>query len=164
MVADYILIFTTRGASWPSPHAEHPGLPRAEHAANPRGGGNLPLVSDLTLLLLAADIVALLLLGAFGRLMPSTGSGLPAAALCGLGALLCLPVLILRLRAVALVIPIGPPGLSLHLALDPLSTIFLAIVLVAGTAVAAFQAASVRPDQVGSTRMTCPVLGTDTSS
>ncbi|HEY0422654.1 MAG TPA: hypothetical protein VGC82_04960 [Rhodopila sp.] len=111
-------------------------------------------MSDLTLLLLAADIVALLLLGAFGRLVPSTGSGLPAAALCGLGALLCLPVLILRLRAAALVIPIGPPGLSLHLALDPLSTIFLAIVLVAGTAVAAFQAASVRPDQVSSTRMT----------
>ena len=111
-------------------------------------------MSDPILLFLVMDVVALLLLGAFAAAMPPAACGFLATALCGLGALLCLPPLLLRLPATALELPVGPPGLSLHLSLDPLATIFLVIVFLAGTAIAAFQAATVPLTKQASIRVT----------
>jgi hydrogenase-4 component B len=117
-------------------------LPRAPVTpdATPAGGDTVPPVSDPVLLFLTADSVALLLVGASAMVMPLATCCLLTAALSGLGALLCLPPLFLRLQATSFAIPIGPPGLSLHFVLDPLSLLFLIIVFLSGTAIAAFQA------------------------
>ena len=100
-------------------------------------------MSDPILLLLTVDVVALLLVGASAVVTPPAVCGFLTTMLCGLGALLCLPPLVSGVPATALDVGIGPPGFSLHLALDPLSAFFLVVVLVAGTGVAAFQATSV---------------------
>ncbi len=81
------------------------------------------------------DVAALLLLGCLGRLMPRSVAGLATTSLCGLGVLLCLPAL-LAATPTALSLPIGPPGLSQHLALDGTTTVFLLIIFICGTAVA----------------------------
>ncbi len=96
-------------------------------------------MSDPILLFLTVDAIALLLLGAIAHVLPAA-CAFVATILCGLGTLLCLPPLLMRAGASSLTIPVGPPGLSLHLALDPLSAFFLVIALLAGTAIAAFQA------------------------
>ncbi|MDR3530211.1 MAG: proton-conducting transporter membrane subunit [Rhodopila sp.] len=97
-------------------------------------------MSDPILLFLVVDIVALLLLGACAAAMPLAITGFLATGLCGLGTLLCLPPLLVRMPATVLDLPLGPPSLPLHLALDPLSAFFLLIAFLCGTAVAAFQA------------------------
>ncbi len=101
----------------------------------------MPTVSDPILLSLTVDAVALLLLGVSAHALPAA-CGLIMTILCGLGTVLCLPPLLMRTAGSSLTIPIGPPGLALHLALDPLSTFFLTIALLAGTAIAAFQASA----------------------
>ena len=100
------------------------------------------MVSDPILLLLLVDALALLMLGLIAAALPVGLPGLLATLLCGRGALLALPRLIFGLAPTTLTPPIGPPGLSLHLALDPLSGFFLCIVLVAATAIAAFQSSA----------------------
>jgi hydrogenase-4 component B len=100
-------------------------------------------VSDPILMFLAVDIVALLLLGTCTTLIPVRTAGFVVIGLCGSGTLLCLPPLLGRMPATMLNIPIGPPGLSMHLALDPISACFLLLVFLGGTGVAAFQANSV---------------------
>jgi hydrogenase-4 component B len=115
-------------------------------------------VSDPILILLALDIVALLMLGAGARLLPSSAVGFVATGLCATGTLLCLPPLLLRLPATALELPVGPPGMSLQLALDPLSAFFLLLVFLSGTAVAAFQATTAPPTRTNATRMTALCL------
>ena len=95
-----------------------------------------------------ADAVALLGLGACAARLPLAGCGFLATLLCGLGVLLCLPPVIWPAQPVRLTIPFGPPGLSLHFALDPLSLFFLITVLLAATAVAAFQSVAGKPTQV----------------
>ena len=121
---------------------------------NPASSASVLPVSDPILLFLTIDVVALLLLGTFAKLMPSATCGFLAAALCGPGALLCLPSLLLRLPATALVLPAGPPGLSLHLSLDPLAAVFLVVVFLTGTAISAFQATTSPPATVGSLQVT----------
>jgi hydrogenase-4 component B len=111
-------------------------------------------VSDPILLFLTVDAVALLLTGACATVMPFAACGLLTTTLCGLGTLLCLPSLLVRMPATALVIPAGPPGLSLHLALDPLSALFLIIVFLAGTCIAGFQANAASPTLTASIRTT----------
>jgi hydrogenase-4 component B len=95
-------------------------------------------VTDPILLFVAADATTLLLLGALGGWLPRGVAGFATTGLSALGALLCLPPLLSNAAASELELPIGPPGLSLHLALDPISALFLLIVFLCGTAVAAF--------------------------
>lgn len=97
-------------------------------------------MTDPILLFLAVDVAALLLLGTFAAALPLPACGFLATTLTGLGMLLCLPSLLTGAPATELALPMGPPGLSLSLALDPLSAFFLAITFLAGTAIAAFQA------------------------
>jgi hydrogenase-4 component B len=110
-------------------------------------------VSDPTLLFLSVDVGALLLLGTLAALIPPAACGFLVTALCGLGAMLCLPVL-LHLQPTRLTLPVGPPGLSLHLTLDPLAAALLAVVFLSGTAVAAFQATTVPLTKIASIRQT----------
>jgi hydrogenase-4 component B len=100
-------------------------------------------VSDPILLFLAVDIVALLMLGTCAALLPLSAIGFLVTGLCGMGTLLCLLPLLFHMPATALELPIGPPAMSLQLALDPLSAFFLLLVFLSGTAVAAFQATTV---------------------
>lgn len=102
-------------------------------------------MSDPILLFLAVDAVALILLGSFGTALQPGVRSLLAIMLSGVGMLLCLPPLLMGAPSAALALPVGPPGLSLHLALDPLSMFFLVVVLLAGTAVAAFQQTAAKP-------------------
>lgn len=111
-------------------------------------------MSDPILLFLTVDVVALLLTGACATMMPFAACGLLTTMLCGLGALLSVPPVLARLPATALMIPAGPPGLSMHLALDPLSALFLVIVFLAGTAIAGFQANAASPGRTASIRIT----------
>jgi hydrogenase-4 component B len=112
--------------------------------ANPRGGDSLTPVSDPILLFLAADAVALMLLGTFAVVLPVSASSFLATMLSGLGTLLCLPPLLMRSPATGFGLPVGPPGLSLHFALDPLAAFFLVVVFIAGTAIAAFHETTVK--------------------
>jgi hydrogenase-4 component B len=116
-------------------------------------------VSDPILLFLTIDVVALLLLGTFVTLMSPMLCGFLAAGLSGMGALLCLPPLLFRLPATALILPVGPPGLSLHLSLDPLATVFLLTSFLAGTGVAAFQATTMPLTKPASLQVTIFCLG-----
>jgi hydrogenase-4 component B len=111
-------------------------------------------VSDPILFFLAIDAAALLLLGACATVIPLAAGAFLTAALGGLGLLLCLPPLLIGIAASDLTVPIGPPGLSLHLSLDPLSAFFLVIVFLAATAIAAFQATSVPMVRVALVRVT----------
>jgi formate hydrogenlyase subunit 3/multisubunit Na+/H+ antiporter MnhD subunit len=111
-------------------------------------------VNDPILLFLTADVVALLLLGTFAATLPFAACGFLATALGGLGMLLCLPPLLTDIAATDLALPIGPPALSLHLAIDPLSAFFLVLVFLAATAIAAFQATTNPPSGVTLVRTT----------
>ncbi|WP_158921888.1 hypothetical protein [Acidisphaera sp. S103] len=97
-------------------------------------------MTDPILLFLTIDVIALLLLGMCAAALPLAACGFLATTLSGLGMLLCLPPLLMGTAATTLSLPIGPPNLSLHLALDPLSAFFLATLFLAATAIAAFQA------------------------
>jgi hydrogenase-4 component B len=109
-------------------------------------------VNDPILLFLTIDAVALLLLGAFGAALPLAACGFLATMATGLGMLLCLPPLLMTAPATVLAVPIGPPGLSLHLALDPLSAFFLVVVFLAATVIAAVQATAVPLSPLASVR------------
>jgi hydrogenase-4 component B len=95
-------------------------------------------VTDPILLFVAADATTLLLLGALGGWLPRVVVGFATTGLSALGALLCLPPLLSNAAASELALPVGLPALSLRLALDPISALFLLIVFLCGTAVAAF--------------------------
>jgi hypothetical protein len=97
----------------------------------------VPPVSDPTLLFLALDMVALLTLGACAALVPQRFGPYLTAGLSLIGAGLCLPPLLLP-SAATLILPAGPPGLHLHLALGPLPAYFLLLILLSGAAIAAF--------------------------
>jgi len=106
-------------------------------------------VSHPILLLLTADMAALLLLGATASVVPSAAGLILTVGLGWAGALLCLPPLLLDIPADALDLAAGPPGLHLHLAFGPLPAFFLLLCLASGTAIAAFQkAAAPRRDLV----------------
>jgi hydrogenase-4 component B len=128
--------------------------PIADRLPTRADGDTLPSVSDPILLFLAVDAVALLLLGTFAAALPLAAGAFLAMMASGLGILLCLPPLLIRGPATTFGVPVGPPGLSLHLALDQLSACFLVIVFVAGTAIAAFQATATPPPRAASMRMT----------
>jgi hydrogenase-4 component B len=115
-------------------------------------------VTDPILLFLAVDAVALLLLGACAAALPVAATTFLATMLSGLGMLLCVPPLLLHTAATATELPVGPPGLSLHLAVDPLSACFLLIVFQAGTALVAFQATATPVSQGASVGMTALCL------
>jgi hydrogenase-4 component B len=100
-------------------------------------------VSDPILLFLLVDAVALIATGASVAVLPLSAAGLLTTLLSGLGLLLCVPPLLLSPQTSGFIVPAGPPGLSLHFALDPLSVFGIVVVLVAVTAVAAYQAVSV---------------------
>jgi hydrogenase-4 component B len=114
-------------------------------------------VSDPILLFLILDAVALLGLGVSSARVPASVCGFLATMLCGLGLLLCLPPLLMRAPSTALAVPVGPPGLSLHFALDPLALFFLVIAFLAATAIAAFHAAPAQ--SAGSVRATAFCVG-----
>jgi len=82
----------------------------------------------------------LLLLGVLGIFVPRIRVHFLTLGLCGGGALLCLPVLLWRAATAMMELPIGPPGLSIRLTLDPLSAFFMLTVFVCGTALTAFAA------------------------
>ena len=112
---------------------------------NPGSGVSLSPVSNPILLFVALDAVALVLLGGFGpRLQPAVGR-LLAMLLTGLGILACVGLLLTRAPAAALTLPVGPPGLTLHLALDSLSMFFLVVVFLGGLLTAAFPATAADP-------------------
>jgi formate hydrogenlyase subunit 3/multisubunit Na+/H+ antiporter MnhD subunit len=111
-------------------------------------------VTDPILLFLTVDVAALLLLGTFATALPLPARDFLATTLAGLGLLLCLPSLLTGRAATELTLPIGPPGLSLSLALDPLSAFFLAVAFLATTAIAAFQATTTPLGQSDSVRTT----------
>jgi hypothetical protein len=94
-------------------------------------------VSDPTLLFLALDMVALLVLGACAAFVPPRFGPWLTSGLSLLGAALCLPSLLFP-SAAALIVSAGPPGLRLHLALGPMPACFLLLILVSGGAIAAF--------------------------
>ncbi len=98
--------------------------------------------------------VALLLVGIAAIVMPLAASGILTTALSSVGTLACLLALFLRMQATSFSIPIGPPGLSLYFALDPLAMLFLVIIFLTGTAVAAFQATTVARTRVESPSVT----------
>ena len=80
-------------------------------------------------------ILALLLLGVATSLWGSHGrraTGLAAAGLAGLGVVLSPPAIWGGTEGAVIALPIGLPGMQLHLALDPLSAFFLLIVLLSG--------------------------------
>ncbi len=110
-------------------------------------------MSDPLLLFLALDFGALLLLGVCAGAMPAAITSILTIALCGVGLFSCLTPLLLRLPTAALTLPAGPPGLSLHFVLDPLSVFFLAVVYLAATALAAFQETMLPAVSVVSLRM-----------
>lgn len=89
---------------------------------------------------LAVDMGALLLLGALARLMPRAGLLFLTTALGGFGVLLSLAAVLAAPAAAMPDVPVGPPGLLLHLALAPLPAFFLLLVFSAGTAAAGFRA------------------------
>jgi hydrogenase-4 component B len=111
-------------------------------------------VNDPILLFLTVDAGALLLLGACASALPPAAVGFLATMASGMGMLLCLPPLLMNTPATTLELPIGPPGLSLHFALDPLSAFFLIVVFLAATAIAAFQANTTPVPAAASVRMT----------
>lgn len=125
---------------------------------NPGGGVSVSPVSDPILLFLAMDAVALILLGGFGTAVRPGVRSLLAIISSGLGVLVCLPPLLTGAPAAALELTVGPPGLSLHFALDPLSMFFLVVVLLAGTAIAAFSRNPVTPTQGAQMRTTALCL------
>jgi hydrogenase-4 component B len=101
-------------------------------------GDSLPPVTDPILPLVAADASALLLLAVLLGWLPGGAAGFVTAGLTAAGALFCLPALLSHAHGPALELPFGPPGLSLCLVLDPLSALFLFIIFLCGTAVAAW--------------------------
>jgi hydrogenase-4 component B len=108
----------------------------------PIRGDTLSPVTDPILLLLAADATALLALAAACGFLPRSVAGFAMTGLTGAGALLCLPALLPHTARPGLDLPIGPPGLSLSLVLDPVSALFLFIIFLCGTAVTACWAVS----------------------
>jgi hypothetical protein len=106
-------------------------------------------VSDPILLLLTFDMVALLALGAGAVVLPAIVSLLATAGLSGLGAALCLVLLLFGSGATTLTVPAGPPGLHLHLALGALPGFFLLLCLLAGCAITGFQATTRPPGGLG---------------
>jgi hydrogenase-4 component B len=117
------------------------------------------VVSNPILIFLAVDAVALLLLGACAMLLPLRAAILLATGLSGFGTLLSLLPLLGRLGAAALTIPVGPPSLSLHLALDPLSACFLLLIFSSSTAVVVYHARCVTLVQAPLLRQTALCLG-----
>ena len=86
---------------------------------------------------------ALLVLGAAGGMVARGARqavGFAGAGIGGLGVLLTLLFLVLDQIPDTLELPFGPPGLALHLGLDPLSGYFLLLAFLAGTAGIAFAA------------------------
>jgi formate hydrogenlyase subunit 3/multisubunit Na+/H+ antiporter MnhD subunit len=97
-------------------------------------------VSDLALPLLVAILVALLGVGALGAFLPGSSRqpiGFVATGICGLGCLLSLISVLVSASPTITDLPVGPPGMRLHLALDPLSGFFLLFMFLAGAAVLA---------------------------
>ncbi|WP_428483564.1 proton-conducting transporter membrane subunit [Rhodopila sp.] len=112
-------------------------------------------MTDPILMFMIIDAAALLVLCILTAVVPNPVAGLAATGLSGLGMLLCLPPLLSRAAATMLTLPVGPPGLSLHLTLDPVSVFFLLIIFACGTAVAAFAEAG---DAVAATKLTQAIL------
>jgi formate hydrogenlyase subunit 3/multisubunit Na+/H+ antiporter MnhD subunit len=118
----------------------------------------VPSVSDPILLFLAVDALALLVLGIWAAFLPPATSRFLVTLTSGFGLVLSLPPLFLRAPAMVAAVPIGPPGLSLYVALDPLSAFFLAIVFLAGTAIAVFQATAIQSPGNAPVRITAFAL------
>ncbi len=112
-------------------------------------------MSDPILPLLLAMVCVLLVLGAVGAAVPRASRqavGFVGAVLGGWGALLALLVLTLDQSPASLALPVGPPGMTLHLALDALSGFFLLLLFLSGTACVAVAAeATESPDAAPAT-------------
>ncbi|HVC59434.1 MAG TPA: proton-conducting transporter membrane subunit [Acetobacteraceae bacterium] len=100
------------------------------------------------LTLLTAIMAALAGLGVLGVAWPQRGRrsiGYAAAGLAGLGALLAMVALLLNDTPATLALPLGPPGATFRLTLDPLAAFFAVLVFAAGAAIGAFAAATDAP-------------------
>ncbi|HQT76746.1 MAG: hypothetical protein B7Z80_07450 [Rhodospirillales bacterium 20-64-7] len=97
-------------------------------------------MSDAILLLLSLQPAGLLLLALCAGFLPAAGAGLAMAGLNSVGAALCVIALALGAPAAELPLPIGPPGMSMHIGIDALSIYVLLLVFTAGCAIGAFQA------------------------
>jgi hydrogenase-4 component B len=96
-------------------------------------------VSEPILLVLAFWPFVLLLLALATHVLPALAVRVSTAVLTATALLLCLFTAIVPLQPSGLALPIGPPGLSVHLALDALSAFFLIVALVSATALAVFE-------------------------
>jgi len=106
-------------------------------------------VTDPILPLLAALLAALLGIGTLAAFLPASARqaiGFAAAGITGLGSLLALFALFLGNDPNAIDLPAGPPGVALHLALDPLAAFFLLFVFLAITVGLAVASESPRTD------------------
>jgi formate hydrogenlyase subunit 3/multisubunit Na+/H+ antiporter MnhD subunit len=107
-------------------------------------------VDEPILTLLTTIIAALVGLGVVGAAWPGRARqsiGYAAAGLAGLAALLAMAALLLDDAPATLAVPLGLPGGTFRLALDPLAAFFAVLVFAAGTATSAFTAASDDPPE-----------------
>jgi LPXTG-motif cell wall-anchored protein len=101
--------------------------------------------------------IALLAAALFGLAVPPSGriGALGTICACGIGIALDIWFLVFGVPATALVIPIGPPGIGMTLALDGLSAFFLLLVFIVGGAAAL---ASLDHDQAATARAFPPFI------
>ena len=106
-------------------------------------------MTDPVLPLLAVLLAALLGVGTLAAFLPAAARqaiGFVAAGITGLGSLLALFGLLLGHEPTGIDLPAGPPGVALHLALDPLAAFFLLFVFLACTVGLAVASESPRTD------------------
>ena len=85
-----------------------------------------PRAGDAVVLtLLAILVAALVVLAVLAGILPRIAVTAGVAGICVLVAVLAAAVLASGAGASTLAVPIGPPGASMHLALDPLAASFL---------------------------------------
>ncbi len=84
-----------------------------------------PAGDAVVLTLLAILVAALVVLAPVAGLVPRIAATAGAAGICALVVVLAVVVLASGAGAATLAVPIGPPGASMHLALDPLAASFL---------------------------------------
>ena len=79
----------------------------------------------MVLTLIAILVAALVVLGTVASFLPRIAVTAGVAGICVLVVVLAVAVLASGAGASTLAVPIGPPGASMHLALDPLAASFL---------------------------------------
>ncbi len=107
-------------------------------------------MSDLILAAFVIVLAGLFGLAGLSAALAAVRPYSPAASMCiaGAGVVLALAELVGPGVAASMSLPLGPPGQAMHLALDPLAACLLALVFVAGVAIAALGASGTMPGQL----------------